>query len=231
MDSLNIKRSLIENGYIVMDLRYQRELSSELIHDLSQLPDTDTSHRTGGCRFPERYSSSIKEIIESTITSSLIEDALGGEAYFVRGILFDKTPTTNWKVPWHQDTTIAVKERRDVPGYGPWSVKGGVHHVQPPEEILNAMVSLRICIDPCEENHGPLKVIPGSHKEGRLSSADIDTLVSKNEPHVCTGEPGSALLMKPLLVHSSSRAECPSHRRILHLDYCAQELGNGLEWN
>lgn len=50
----------------------------------------------------------------------------------VRVLYFDKTPGMNWAVPWHQDRTIAVARRIDVPGFAVWSLKGGVHHVEPP---------------------------------------------------------------------------------------------------
>lgn len=36
----------------------------------------------------------------------------------VKGIVFDKTPAANWKVPWHQDLTICVERRIDVNGFG-----------------------------------------------------------------------------------------------------------------
>lgn len=37
----------------------------------------------------------------------------------VRALLFDKTQDMNWALGWHQDRTIAVRERIDVPGYSP----------------------------------------------------------------------------------------------------------------
>ena len=55
---------------------------------------------------------------------------LSSAAFPVRAILFDKTPSANLKVAWHQDRSIAVKRRIDVPGYGPWSVKEGIEHVR-----------------------------------------------------------------------------------------------------
>jgi hypothetical protein len=44
---------------------------------------------------------------------------LGADCRPVRAILFDKTPGTNWSLAWHQDRTIAVKERVLVNGFGP----------------------------------------------------------------------------------------------------------------
>src|ERR1043165_5520851 len=52
----------------------------------------------------------------------------------IRATLFDKTPGTNWKVPWHQDLTIPLDSRPDshIAGYGPWTTKAGIPHVQRP---------------------------------------------------------------------------------------------------
>jgi hypothetical protein len=74
----------------------------------------------------------VRALAESPAVRALVEPVLGASAFPVRGILFDKTPDANWKVAWHQDLAIAVRERRDTPGFGPWSEKAGVTHVQPP---------------------------------------------------------------------------------------------------
>ncbi len=137
----------------------------------------------------------------------------------VRGIYFDKTPEANWLVPWHQDLSIAVKQRLDVSGYGPWSTKEGVPHVQPPAELLEAMVTLRLHLDNCDESNGPLRVIPGSHRMGRLEAADIVKTRSNQKEVICSMQAGDALLMRPLLLHASSEASVPVHRRVIHLEY------------
>jgi hypothetical protein len=61
---------------------------------------------------------------------------LGSACRPVRAILFDKTPTMNWSLAWHQDRTIVVAERVDVEGFGPWTVKSGLIHVAPPVDVL-----------------------------------------------------------------------------------------------
>jgi hypothetical protein len=75
---------------------------------------------------------------------------LGSVAAPVKATLFDKTPDANWLVPWHQDLTISVKERVDIDGFGPWTVKAGVLSVQPPVSILERMLAIRIHLDDCE---------------------------------------------------------------------------------
>jgi ectoine hydroxylase-related dioxygenase (phytanoyl-CoA dioxygenase family) len=126
---------------------------------------------------------------------SLVEPFLGGAAFPVRGILFDKIPGANWKVPWHQDLTIAVSQRIETDGFGPWSVKADVLHVQSPVHILENMLTLRLHLDDCGESNGPLKVLPGSHRSGRLSEQSIEEARRSQSPIVCTTPAGGVLLM------------------------------------
>jgi ectoine hydroxylase-related dioxygenase (phytanoyl-CoA dioxygenase family) len=155
---------------------------------------------------------------------------LGPACFAVRAILFDKTPRANWKVPWHQDLTIAVRSRRDVPAYGPWSTKAGIAHVQPPVAVLERMVAVRVHLDRCGPDDGPLRVIPGSHRAGRLGPGEIEELRARVKEVVCEAERGGLLAIRPLLLHASSPARAPGHRRVIHIEYAAAELAGGLEW-
>jgi ectoine hydroxylase-related dioxygenase (phytanoyl-CoA dioxygenase family) len=148
----------------------------------------------------------------------------------VRGILFDKLPEANWKVPWHQDLSIAVRGRVDVAGFGPWSVKAGVPHVQPPLPLLENMLALRLHLDDCDAANGPLRVIPRSHTGGRLSPTAIRAWRSQQAAVACLVPRGGALLMRPLLLHASSPALRPGHRRVIHLEFAAEGLPGGLQW-
>lgn len=150
--------------------------------------------------------------------------------FAVRGILFDKTPDANWRVVWHQDVTIAVREQRGVPDFGPWSVKDGVPHAHAPASLLERMVTLRLHLDACDETNGALRVIPGSHRNGKLTAADIEEWKARGPQDYCLAEPGDALLMRPLLLHASSPATAPRHRRVIHLEFAVDELPGGLAW-
>jgi len=123
-----------------------------------------------------------------------------------------------------------VKQRIDVSGYGPWSIKEGVPHVQPPIEILETMVTVRLHLDDCDESNGPLRVIPGSHRTGRRDAADIVKSRANQKEVICSMQAGDALLMRPLLLHASSEASAPAHRRVVHLEYSTGSLASGLEW-
>jgi ectoine hydroxylase-related dioxygenase (phytanoyl-CoA dioxygenase family) len=111
---------------------------------------------------------SLRELTDHAAILKFVRGILGDAAFVARATLFNKTPDANWKVPWHQDVTIAVKEKREAEGYGPWSVKAGVVHVQPPSEVLERMLTVRVHIDPCHATNGALKVMPGSLDSGSL---------------------------------------------------------------
>ena len=172
----------------------------------------------------------VRQLVESATVRALVEPVLCPAAFAARGLFFDKTPEANWKVPWHQDLTIAVRSRIEAPGFGPWSVKSGVHHVQPPTEILEPMVTVRLNLDDCTEQNGPLRVLPESHRFGKLTPGAIRELRDRTSAVSCVAKRGGALLMRPLLLHASSRALSPYHRRIIHLEFAAELLPEGLEW-
>jgi ectoine hydroxylase-related dioxygenase (phytanoyl-CoA dioxygenase family) len=126
--------------------------------------------------------------------------------------------------------TICVAARVDIPGYGAWTRKVGVHHVQPPVRVLDGMLSVRIHLDDCEETNGALRVLPGTHTLGRLTAKQIAEEARSREYATCEARAGDVLLMRPLLVHASSAASRAAHRRVIHIDYAACQLDDGLRW-
>ena len=172
----------------------------------------------------------IQSLARSPQIRALIEPILGPTCFAVRGIFFDKTAGANWKVPYHQDLSIAVAARAEAAGFGPWSVKSGVIHVQPPAEILENMLTLRLHLDACDETNGALRVLEQTHQSGKLSAAQIAVQRETGAQTVCAVPRGGALLMRPLLLHASSPARSPTHRRVIHLEWAARELPEGLNW-
>lgn len=149
--------------------------------------------------------------------------------YAVRALWFDKRPSANWKVPWHRDVTIAVAARRDAPGFGPWSVKQGVPHVQPPLEILESMFAVRLHLDRADAWNGALQVVPGSHRRGILASGEIER--ASADAVTLEADRGDLIVMRPLLLHASSAAQRPQSRRVLHVEYSTLAAPGPLAWH
>jgi ectoine hydroxylase-related dioxygenase (phytanoyl-CoA dioxygenase family) len=207
-------------------------LSSDEIATLIELIEVQASAdaKRGGIRDIMHRVPELRGIANHAAIRSIVEQVLGPNSFVVRSTLFDKTEAANWKVPWHQDLTIAVRSRRDTEGYGPWSIKEGISHVQPPTEVLARMVTVRIHLDPCPVTNGALRVLPGTHKLGRLNQNNIDSYIDEARTITCTAQPGEALVMRPLLLHASSPSAVPGHRRVIHFDFATGDLDNGLTW-
>jgi ectoine hydroxylase-related dioxygenase (phytanoyl-CoA dioxygenase family) len=153
--------------------------------------------------------------------------ALGEQALPFRATLFDKSPDSNWLVVWHQDTALPLRERRDATGWGPFSVKEGVICAHAPAAALEQVLAIRIHLDNSTTENGPLRVLPGTHKSGVLSDDAIHDLSLKVHEVVCEVPSGGILLMKPLLVHASSKVLQSKRRRVLHLEYCSRSTFDG----
>jgi hypothetical protein len=154
---------------------------------------------------------------------------LGPRLGVVRVLFFDKPPGGSWALPWHKDLTIAVRDNglpaaRDLHP----TRKAGVPHIEAPEAILAAMLTARIHLDPVDDANGPLKVVPGSHHQGKaltLDGAPVRTLHA---------DAGDVLLIRSLVAHCSNRSTPGStrHRRILHLELAGDPaLFGGLTWH
>jgi hypothetical protein len=171
---------------------------------------------------------SVAKLARSDRMINLVRPHLPLEPVPVRAIYFNKSSEANWLVAWHQDLTISVPERVEMPGFGPWSMKDGVPHVQPPIELLQAMLAVRLHLDDADESNGALRIIPGSHKAGRLNKDQIQKFRAEKAEFVCAARAGDALLMRPLLLHASGRSKSGGHRRILHIEYAGFSLPPGL---
>ncbi|MFL5729529.1 MAG: WYL domain-containing protein [Cytophagaceae bacterium] len=154
----------------------------------------------------------------------------GGNFFLSKAIYFDKPPQSNWYVTWHQDTTINVKERIETDGFYGWTKKGNVISVCPPEEILKDTFTIRIHLDDTDEKNGCLKVIPGSHNK-RLNDEEIAAIAQNTIAQSCEVEAGGIHLMKPLLLHASSKGINQKHRRVIHLEFNSRVLPHGLQWS
>jgi ectoine hydroxylase-related dioxygenase (phytanoyl-CoA dioxygenase family) len=227
MNAATSTHTIEEDGFLWIRRLVGPEQIVELINSLAAL---DTESTRAGVRDLLSRCPTVAKFAASKSVTQLIQPILGASPFVVRGILFDKTPDANWRVAWHQDVTITVREQCPVSNFGPWSIKDGVPHTHAPTNLLEKMVTLRLHLDDCDDMNGALRVIPGSHRRGKLDTKAIDEWKNIGEVEVCAARAGDALLMRPLLLHASSPANTPKHRRVIHLEFAADELPAGLAW-
>lgn len=158
-----------------------------------------------------------------------ILQAIDPNLFLTKAIFFNKTQDSNWYVTWHQDIVINVAEKIETEGFSGWTKKFGVHGVVPPEDYLKSTVTVRIHLDDTDETNGALKVIPGSHQK-RLTDDEINLISQNSIPYVSEVDACGIQIMKPLLLHASSKATSQKSRRVIHLEFNSTDLPNGLEW-
>lgn len=143
---------------------------------------------------------------------------------------FEKSSDKNWLVPVHQDLAIPVAERIEHPELRGWSHKEGMWFVQAPLEVMSRMLVLRLHLDFCGPDDGPLKVVPGTHRAGRLSDEEALRLRDETGEETCYANRGDIMAMRPLLLHASSKSRGGGKRRVLHFLFGPAELPFGLAW-
>lgn len=199
---------------------------SQLLEEIEKYP----AHRSrAGVRHAMRIPA-VARFVQSSVLIDMASALLGADALPFQATLFDKSPEANWLVAWHQDTALPMRERRDAPGWGPWSMKEGVLYAHAPAEALSRVVSLRVSLDDSTLWNGPLRVLPGTHKGGVLSDDEISQLAREIDAVDCVAPRGSVVAMSPLVLHASSKSEAAASRRILHIQYSAlATMADGIE--
>lgn len=234
MDQYGTNRKEIEQlGFTIIPGIYE---NSEINRLIKQIETTDsgksTFRKTDDLFAIRQFLKEVPEVIPTVFNEKLklIIAQLFDEGYFVvKSIYFDKPGSSNWFVAYHQDLTISVKERHEIPGFGPWTVKQGQFAVQPPLEFLEQNFTLRIHLDDTNSANGALRVIPCSHKKGIYRPDKIDW--SKEIQQTCDVPKGGIMIMRPLLLHASSRSTNNRQRRVIHIEFAASELRAPLEWS
>jgi ectoine hydroxylase-related dioxygenase (phytanoyl-CoA dioxygenase family) len=170
----------------------------------------------------------VAEIILRSQLGDLVKKTFGTDYFVVKSIYFDKPPVSNWFVSYHQDLTISVSDRIAIDGFGFWTLKDGQFAVQPPLEILEDNITVRLHLDDTSSSNGSLKVIPGSHLKGvyrpETINWDTETVVDCEVPR------GGVMIMKPLLLHSSGKTTNNQRRRVVHIEFSRRRLQGGLQW-
>lgn len=130
---------------------------------------------------------------------------------------------------YHQDLTISVDQKLQLEGFGPWTTKQNQFAVQPLQNILENIYTIRIHLDDTDENNGALKVIPGSHAKGIYRPETIDWTIETEK--ICNVDKGGIMIMKPLILHGSNRTTNGKRRRVIHIEFSDRELPDGLNWS
>jgi ectoine hydroxylase-related dioxygenase (phytanoyl-CoA dioxygenase family) len=218
--------SIEEHGFAVIPEVLTPEEVAQLLKDLAR----STPRRTkAGVRHILGHAS-VAKLAQEPRLIEIARAVLGSDAFPFRATLFDKSPDANWLVVWHQDTALPLRERREAPGWGPWSTKQGVVYAHAPANALCRVLALRVHLDDSTEQNGPLRVIPGSHAKGLLTDDEVHQLATRTPSVDCPVPVGGVLAMRPMLVHSSSKSQVQDARRVLHIEYAASAtVEDGLE--
>lgn len=211
-------------GFAIVDDLLALDLLPELARTCDELLAGGPGRRDG-LRHPL-----LRELAASRAVRAVVEPVPGPTCFAHRATVFDKTPAANWPVPWHQDLMVPVAARVDAAGFGPWSQKHGTWWVQPPAATLANLLAVRIDLDGSRPETGCLRVLPGTHLAGVLPPVRIAELQAQVAPVWCAAPAGGAVLMRPLLLHASSRATVAGHRRVVHLEFAAAPLAGGVDW-
>lgn len=199
------------------------------------ISEVDTKYQKGNQLFAVRnlltHAPELLPILEMLPLHQLTQPFFDSRVSIIKAIYFDKPSEANWKVPWHQDTTIAVQSKIETTGFQNWTYKENIPNVRPPIEILENILTLRIHLDSTDENNGALRIIPASHLNGFSNKTDIESAYSQKQPVTCSVQEGDIIAMRPLLLHASSTSNFPSQRRVIHLEFSTDTLPNGLNWH
>ncbi|MCU6452692.1 phytanoyl-CoA dioxygenase family protein [Sphingomonas sp. A2-49] len=217
-----MKAALAEAGFV----RWPGVLDAEACDDLRALFDSHANDRPGVRIDPADCAT----LAAYRAVAPTLRALLGPRARPVRALLFEKRDGINWALGWHQDRTIEVVERVDVPDYGPWTVKQGRIHVAPPIGLLAAMLTVRLHLDPVPCDNAPLLVAPGSHRLGLVAENAIDAVVARCGTATCLAEAGQAWIYATPILHASARSTSGGRRRVLQFDVAACDLPGGLRW-
>lgn len=220
-----MRNHLEQNGFTIVADVFDGAQLHTLGDALAQLPSGSAGVRGLLAKSPE-----LLQLAQSAAIRQMVEPILGGEAAVVRSVFFNKTIAVNWQVAWHQDLAIAVKQRIPMPGFGGWSLKDGIPHVQPPAAILERMLTVRIHLDTADAENGALWVVAKSHRLGRMPADSAAQMAADQGKLLCPVGAGGVMLFRPLLLHASRKATTACPRRVIHFEFAAKPLPGPLAW-
>jgi ectoine hydroxylase-related dioxygenase (phytanoyl-CoA dioxygenase family) len=219
-------RAIQEQGFGIIPSVLAQQDVDDLLEVLSQ---ANLPRSRAGVRHAMKLAA-VAAMARGSRLLEISQQILGSSAFPFRATLFDKSPTANWLVVWHQDTALPLRERRDTPGWGPWSVKDGVIYAHAPANALSQVLALRVHLDDSTSENGPLRVLPGTHTVGVLTDEALHDLSTRIAVVDCLVPRGGVLAMRPLIVHASSKSQSEAPRRVLHIEYASSmNIADGLK--
>lgn len=168
----------------------------------------------------------VQELVSDPNLMRIAESYLSGIVSIVQVKLFESTPAK----AWHQERCVVVNQKVDIADWGPWHEQDGVCTVQPPIEVLDNMVTLRLQLDAANEESGYLQIIPRSQNKGAMTDAEITEYAENREVIDCFTEAGDVLAIRPHLLHKTCAGNSGKSRRVLQIEYCGYKLPEGLQW-
>lgn len=226
------KVDLTEKGFTTVDNIYSDKEIEQILLTIDQADNDKETFRKSSDLFAIRQF--LKEIPETKNLvfndnlKSLVKQLFGDNYFVVKSIYFDKPETSNWYVSYHQDLTISVDKKVELDNFGPWTTKQNQFAVQPPINILQNIYTIRIHLDDTDENNGALRVIPKSHLKKIYRPETIDWTTETEMTYKVSK--GGIMIMKPLILHSSSRTTNNKKRRVIHIEFSNHELPTELKW-
>ena len=220
------EENILYNGFSIIDAVYSEKEVEQILTTIEKADKSNETFRKSSDLFAIRQFlkevPEAKYLIYNTKLKEIVNTLFGNNFFTVKSIYFDKPETSNWYVAYHQDLTISVDKKIELPDFGPWTVKQNQFAVQPPLEILKNIFTIRIHLDDTNEQNGALKVIPGSHNKNIYRPETIDWSIETEIS--CNVNKGGIMIMKPLLLHSSGRTTNNKKRRVIHIEFTNQEL-------
>lgn len=230
---ITLSPELKKDGFRIIEAVYSSVEIEQIIAVINRAnSQKETFRKTTDLFAIRQFLKEIPEIIPLVFNNSLmdlIESSFGRDFFVVKSIYFDKPPSSNWYVAYHQDLTISVDNKADLDGFTLWTKKQDQYAVQPSIELLENIITIRIHLDDTNSENGALKVIPESHNKGIIRPETIQ--FDQGQEFSCTVPKGGVMLMKPLLLHSSSRTTNDKQRRVIHIEFSNKELPEGLNWS
>lgn len=230
---MNLSKEFSEQGFHVVNNVYNNEEVGAISNFINNLDTTNPIFRKTNDLFAIRQFvkefPEIKKLLFNEKLKEIIKLIGGDDCFIVKSIYFDKPEKSNWFVSYHQDLTISVDKKIEDKNFSNWTTKHNQFAVQPSEEILENIFTIRIHLDDTNEDNGALKVLKKTHLKSIKRIEEID--FEKELEVFCNVKSGGIMLMKPLLFHASNKTTNDKNRRVIHIEFSNKELPQNLQWS